>query len=154
MQECNLDSGSFVAVSGISCVACLGAVVTISINQSINQPSTLLLKPLEDDELKWQICRSWRNKTTILNALLLLVNWLWLKLLTIGREQVAWLHQQWLIRQNLISYRLCVCDNLTEIYYGWWQQNSQTRVPTHGGASTEPEPIERRMLVCQKCKEP
>jgi hypothetical protein len=26
--------------------------------QSINQPSTLLLKPLEDDELKWQICRS------------------------------------------------------------------------------------------------
>ena len=54
MQECNLDSGSFVAVSGISCVACLGAVVSISINQS----STLLVKPLEDDELKWQIGRS------------------------------------------------------------------------------------------------
>ena len=119
MQECNLDSGSFVAVSGISCVACLGAVVSISINQSVNQSA--LDAPCETirrDELKWQICRSWRNKTTILNALLLLlVNWLWLKLLTIGREQVAWLHQQWLIRQNLISYRLCVCDNLTEILW-------------------------------------
>ena len=153
MQECNLDSGSFVAVSGISCVACLGAVVSISINQSVNQPSTLLVKPLEDDELKWQICRSWRDKTTILNALLLLVNWLWLKLLTIGREQVAWLHQQWLIRQNLISYRLCVCDNLTEIL--WMMATKQPDACTYPRWSQYRARADRtRMLVCQKCKEP